>query len=176
MAAKRAQSAYFLFSEEQRAAAREECLVAAGPGAKVSVSVVAKALGEKWRALSDDQRAAKAAAQARRCTRRMVKFSDIEAAVRAERRWAEIGLRDMLKENAFAEARTGTAPKPRAGKENAAGGSQDLNPDPDPAHDGDGGAVRSAGPKGRAGKRDRAHKAGTPDKRARQITDFLLKG
>ncbi len=64
--AQRGQSAYFLFSEERRAAAREACLAAAEPGARVSVATVAKALGEQWRALSDEERAAyKARAAAR---------------------------------------------------------------------------------------------------------------
>jgi hypothetical protein len=74
MAAKRGPTAFFIFSEEQREATRAECLAAAEPGAKVSVATVAKAIGEKWRGLSDEdkagykekaaQRAAESAAQA----------------------------------------------------------------------------------------------------------------
>ena len=110
-----------------------------------------------------------ARAQARRSKRRTVKFCDVEAAVRAERRWAEIGLRDLLREASFAELRDG-APKPRAGKENAAGGSPDPDPDPECADD-EGPAAGST-----RGKRPAAHKPGTPDKRARHITDFFHKG
>ena len=57
MAARRGPTAYFLFSDEQREATRAECLAGAEPGAKMSVAVVAKAIGEKWRALSDDAKA-----------------------------------------------------------------------------------------------------------------------
>ena len=67
MAAKRGPTAYFLFSDEQREATRAECLAAAEPGAKISVAVVAKAIGKKWRALSDKAKAeykARAAQQA----------------------------------------------------------------------------------------------------------------
>ena len=54
----RAPTAFFLFSEEQREQTRAECVAAAEPGAKSSVATVAKAIGEKWRALADAERAA----------------------------------------------------------------------------------------------------------------------
>ena len=54
----RAPTAFFLFSEEQREQTRAECVAAAEPGAKISVATVAKAIGEKWRALSDAEKAA----------------------------------------------------------------------------------------------------------------------
>ena len=113
--------------------------------------------------------------QARRCKRRTVKFCDVEAAVRAERRWAEIGLRDLLREASFAELRDG-AHKPRGGKENAAGGSADPDPDPECADDEGGAAAGSTRGGGTGSKRPAAHKPGTPDKRARHITDFFHKG
>jgi hypothetical protein len=53
----RGPTAFFLFSEEQREQTRAECVAAAEPGAKMSVAVVAKAIGEKWRALSDEEKA-----------------------------------------------------------------------------------------------------------------------
>ena len=53
----RGPTAFFLFSEEQREQTRAECVAAAEPGAKISVAVVAKAIGEKWRALSDEEKA-----------------------------------------------------------------------------------------------------------------------
>ena len=90
--------------------------------------------------------------------------------MRTERRWAEIGLRDLLREASFAELRDG-AHKPRAGKENAAGRSQDPDRDPEGADD-EGGAAAG----GARGKRPAAHKPCTPDKRARHITDFFQKG
>lgn len=99
----------------------------------------------------------------------------MEAAVRAERRWAEIGLRDLLREASFAELRDG-AHKPRAGKENAAGGSPDPDPDPERADNEGGAAAGGARGGGTRGKRPAAHKPGTPDKRARHITDFFHKG
>ena len=50
-------SGYFLFTEEQRATARDELLRELGEGAtKVSVAKVAKALGHKWKQLSDAER------------------------------------------------------------------------------------------------------------------------
>lgn len=50
-------SGYFLFTEEQRATARDELLRELGEGAtKVSVAQVAKALGQKWKQLSDAER------------------------------------------------------------------------------------------------------------------------
>ena len=57
MAAKRAPTAFFIFSEEQREGTRAECQAQAEPGAKVSVGPVAKAIGEKWRALTDEEKA-----------------------------------------------------------------------------------------------------------------------
>ena len=56
MAPKRALSAYFVFANEQREAARNEYLASSG-AEKVSVAAVAKLLGEKWRVLSDEERA-----------------------------------------------------------------------------------------------------------------------
>lgn len=101
--------------------------------------------------------------------------------MRCERRWGELGLRDVLKEDMFDEARAGAAPRARAGgKENAAGGSQHPDPDPDPMQDGDNGGAEggaeSGAAKNRAGKRAAVHKAGSPDKRMRQITSFFNKG
>lgn len=66
MAPKRAVSAYFLFCNEHREATKAEYLAKAEID-KVSVAVIAKLLGEKWRGLSDDDRKsyqAKAAEQA----------------------------------------------------------------------------------------------------------------
>jgi DNA-directed RNA polymerase I subunit RPA43 len=56
VAPKRAATAYFIFSEEKRVEAREECLAEAGTD-KISVAIVAKKIGEKWRALSDEEKA-----------------------------------------------------------------------------------------------------------------------
>ena len=53
----RGPTAFFLFSEEKREQARAECVAAAEAGAKISVAVVAKAIGEKWRALTDAEKA-----------------------------------------------------------------------------------------------------------------------
>ena len=53
----RGPTAFFLFSEEKREQTRAECVAAVEPGAKISVAVVAKAIGEKWRALSDAEKA-----------------------------------------------------------------------------------------------------------------------
>lgn len=58
MAAKRGRTAFFLFSEEQREATRAECIEKADAPTKVSVATVAKAIGEKWRALSEEEKAA----------------------------------------------------------------------------------------------------------------------
>lgn len=67
-------TAYFLFSEEHREAVHQELLQKqqeqqqgeGGGSSKLSVAVVAKALGEKWRALSDEDKARyKEAAQRR---------------------------------------------------------------------------------------------------------------
>ena len=58
MASKRAATAFFIFSEEQRECTRAECTAQAEAGAKISVAAVAKAIGEKWRALTDDEKAA----------------------------------------------------------------------------------------------------------------------
>lgn len=73
--ATRGKTAYFIFSEQHRAAVYSELQVAAGgEGAKVPVTVVAKAIGQKWKALTDEekeryktlaQEAAAAAAEAR---------------------------------------------------------------------------------------------------------------
>jgi HMG (high mobility group) box len=49
-------TAYFAFSDVHRAAVREELQAAAGPDAKVSVAVVAQALGKKWKALDDAEK------------------------------------------------------------------------------------------------------------------------
>lgn len=85
MAARRGPTAYFLFSDEQREAARAECLAAAEPGAKVSVAVVAKAIGEKWRALSDEAKAEYKAKAAQRA---------LDAASQAEEEAAAEAARD----------------------------------------------------------------------------------
>ena len=53
----RGPTAFFLFSEEKREQTRAECVAAAEAGAKISVAVVAKAIGEKWRALTDAEKA-----------------------------------------------------------------------------------------------------------------------
>ncbi len=53
----RGPTAFFLFSEKKREQTRAECVAAAEAGAKVSVAVVAKAIGEKWRALTDAEKA-----------------------------------------------------------------------------------------------------------------------
>lgn len=58
MASKRPPTAFFIFSEEQRENTRAECTSQAEPGTKISVAAVAKAIGEKWRALTDDEKAA----------------------------------------------------------------------------------------------------------------------
>lgn len=56
--AMKVKTAYFLFSDEHRSSAREELQAAADDGAaKVSVAEVAKALGQRWKALTDEQRA-----------------------------------------------------------------------------------------------------------------------
>ena len=52
---KRPPTAYFLFCEEERPAARQACLENE-PSGKVSVAIVAKALGKAWEALSEEQR------------------------------------------------------------------------------------------------------------------------
>lgn len=66
MAAKRAPTPYFIFSEEQRGSTRAECVSQAEPGATISVATVAKAIGEKWRALTDEEKAAYKAKAAER--------------------------------------------------------------------------------------------------------------
>ncbi len=53
----RGPTAYFVFTEQHRAEAKEELLRAGGRDAKVSVAQVAKALGDKWRGLSDEEKA-----------------------------------------------------------------------------------------------------------------------
>ncbi|EFN59540.1 hypothetical protein CHLNCDRAFT_56806 [Chlorella variabilis] len=50
----RGQTAYFLFSEEHRAAAKAD--LAAQDGAKAGVAQVAKLVGAKWAALSDEEK------------------------------------------------------------------------------------------------------------------------
>ena len=50
----RGPSAYFIFCAEKREEAKAHLAAAAGPGAKVSVTAVAKQLGVLWKALSDD--------------------------------------------------------------------------------------------------------------------------
>lgn len=52
----RGPTAYFIFSEEQRQGVQQELLKQQPEGAKVSVAIVAKAIGEKWRALTDEQK------------------------------------------------------------------------------------------------------------------------
>jgi hypothetical protein len=49
-------TAYFVFSEENRAEVHTELLKDQPEGAKVSVAVVAKALGERWKALADEDK------------------------------------------------------------------------------------------------------------------------
>lgn len=51
----RAPSAYFLFAEAVRAQVQAE-LQAENPEAKISVATLGKAIGERWRALSDEQK------------------------------------------------------------------------------------------------------------------------
>lgn len=53
----KAQTAYFLFADIHRDAARAEAQAEAEEGAKVSVAVVAKKIGALWRALSDEEKA-----------------------------------------------------------------------------------------------------------------------
>lgn len=55
MAPKRAVSAYFLFCNEHREAARAKYLAQAETE-KVNVAAIAKLLGEQWRGLTDEQR------------------------------------------------------------------------------------------------------------------------
>lgn len=50
-------SAYFTFCRARREEERERLQQAAGPGAKVAVTAVAQALGERWKTLSDEERA-----------------------------------------------------------------------------------------------------------------------
>lgn len=60
-------TAYFVFSEEQRQSVRSEILAERGEGAKASVCEVAKAIGKRWKGLSDEEKDAykqKAAARA----------------------------------------------------------------------------------------------------------------
>ena len=53
--AKKPPSAYFLFCEDEREAARQACSEA-DPTVKVSVATVAKALGKQWEALGAEQK------------------------------------------------------------------------------------------------------------------------
>jgi len=50
----RAPTAYFLFAAEQRSKVQEE--LAARNGEKVGVAAVAKAIGERWQQLSDEEK------------------------------------------------------------------------------------------------------------------------
>ena len=52
----KATTAYFLFAEEQRAAVREQILAERGEGGKASVCEVAKAIGQRWKELGDEQK------------------------------------------------------------------------------------------------------------------------
>lgn len=52
----RAVTAYFAFTDVNRAEVRAELQAAAAPGEKVSVATVAKALGEKWRGLDEAEK------------------------------------------------------------------------------------------------------------------------
>lgn len=52
--APRAPTAYFLFAAEVRDAVREE--IAAANGGKAGVAAVGKAVGERWKALTDEQK------------------------------------------------------------------------------------------------------------------------
>ncbi len=49
-------TAYFAFSDEHRAAVREELQAAAGTEQRISVAEVAKGLGQKWQALDDAEK------------------------------------------------------------------------------------------------------------------------
>jgi len=116
--------------------------------------------------------------QARRAKRRTVKFCDVEAAVRAERRWGELGLRDVLQEGLFAAARAAPRPGARAGKENARRAPQGASPacEPDAAGTGgqdDGEPQASAGAPAAPKHKRPAARAASPDKRARQITEWF---
>ncbi len=52
----RGPSAYFLFCAEKREEAKAHVAAAGEPGAKVSVTAVAKQLGVLWKALADDEK------------------------------------------------------------------------------------------------------------------------
>eukprot|EP00798_Chlamydomonas_sp_ICE-L_P029001 gene29001-32194_t len=52
----KATSAYFVFCDENRAAEKEKILAELGEGAKVSVADVAKALGQKWKTVSEEEK------------------------------------------------------------------------------------------------------------------------
>ena len=56
MAPRRGPTADFLFADGERAAVRAQLVAAAPPGAKISVATVAKAVGERWKALKDEER------------------------------------------------------------------------------------------------------------------------
>jgi hypothetical protein len=64
----RGPSAYMLFTEEQRPHVSAQ-LKAAAPDGKAAVTVVAKALGELWGRLSDDEREGYRAKAAQRAAR-----------------------------------------------------------------------------------------------------------
>lgn len=78
----RGPTAFFLFSEKKREQTRAECVAAAEDGAKVSVAVVAKAIGEKWRALTDAEKAEyqeKASQRAKELTESAAAAAETEA-------------------------------------------------------------------------------------------------
>lgn len=63
----RGPSAYFLFAEAVRQEVHAQ-LQAAQPGAKVSVATVGKAIGEKWQALTEEEKQAYKTLAAERAT------------------------------------------------------------------------------------------------------------
>ncbi|CAL8461902.1 g1433 [Coccomyxa elongata] len=247
MASKRPPTAFFIFSEEQRESTRAECVAQAEAGAKISVAAVAKAIGEKWHALTDDEKAAykekalerakaqastaaeeapeagqqaegedgeqegeqhldtqhnanpfgfplslikrimcldpevtrisgdglkavakaaelmvellgsKAAKEALSHKRKTIKLGDVERAVRTDRRLVEVGLKEVLAEDIFAEAGKKAPLRDAGSRENA--GKEDAT---------EGGAVKEA--KGTGGR-----KKAKEDEKARHITDFFSK-
>jgi len=53
----RGPTAYFLFTAEQRSAVQEELKSkATSENEKISVATISKAIGEKWRSLSDEEK------------------------------------------------------------------------------------------------------------------------
>ena len=98
--------------------------------------------------------------------------------MRAERRWGELGLRDVLQEGLFAAARAAPRPGARAGKENARRAPQGAGPAPGPGPAGaggqDGGELQAgAGAPGGPKHKRPAARAASPDNRARQITEWF---